>query len=296
MSAQQQEEMVFSRGPEVLAARTLGLTLFFDTVSVQRVALAAAVAEAVALVASQASWIRFGNMTRNEAIDAQLVDEATAYVRRTLSERKDAELAIDSGRTLDGVGAWALRYADSPGYEGDLLGYLQLSLPLDQADALLRLAGRWFREVNFRHGRGGLHLNYDHGDIDAQRNMAMRGHCERYRGVDLGDLVTERRALQQHIKNAQWLTLMGNDMLAADEAQADVLRALPGTQVTRHGLLLRACEQPVPGDAHRREDVTALRDMNAMLEPWLVENLFPLPGFPDEEATRAWLHTVRTER
>jgi hypothetical protein len=158
------------------------------------------------------------------------------------------------------------------------------------------LALRWFGEVNFLHGRGGLHVNYDHGDIDVQRNMAMRGHCERYRGVDLDDLITERRALHEHIKNAQWLTLMGNDMLARDDAQADVLRGLPETLATPHGLLLRACEQPIPGDSHRCEDLTAMREMNDLLAPWLIENLFPLPGFPDEEATRAWLHALRRGR
>jgi hypothetical protein len=293
---EQPDEVVFARGAEVLAARTLALTLFFDTVSVQRVALAAMVAEAVMLVAPQAHWARFGTMTRNEAIDASIASGAIAYVRQMLAERKDAELAIDAGPTLDGVGSWAVRYGDSPSYEGDLLGYVQLSLPLEQTDALLRLALRWFGEVNFVHGRGGLHVNYDHGDIDVQRNMAMRGHCERYRGVDLDDLVTERRALHELIKNAQWLILIGNGMLARDEAQANVLRALPETLTTPHGLVLRVCERPVPGDAHRCEDMTAMREMNAMLAPWLVDNLFPLPGFPDEEATRTWLHALRPER
>lgn len=293
---EQPDEVVFARGAEVLAARTLALTFFFNTASVQRIALAAVVEEAVALVVPQARWARFGTMTRNEAIDASLAGEALAYVRRSLKAREDAELAIDAGGTLDGVGSWAVRYADSPSYEGDLLGYLQLSLPVDQSDALLRLALRWFGEVNFLHGRGGLHVNYDHGDIDVQRNMAMRGHCERYRGVDLDDLITERRALHEHIKNAQWLTLMGNDMLARDDAQADVLRGLPETLATPHGLLLRACEQPIPGDSHRREDLTAMREMNDLLAPWLIDNLFPLPGFPDEEATRAWLHALRRGR
>ena len=294
--SEQLQEVVFARDPEVLAARTLGITFFFNTVSVQRIALDAMAAEAVTLVVPQACWARFGTMTRNEALDAALADEAVGYMRRALADRKDVELAIDSGPTLDSVGPWAVRFADSPSYEGDLLGYVQLSLPLGQVDALLRLALRWFGEVNFLHGRGGLHVNYDHGDIDAQRNLAMRGHCERYRGVDLGDLVTERRALHEHIKNAQWLTLVGDAMLARDEAQTDVLRALPGTLATPNGLLLRAGERPVPGDAHRREDMTTLRDMNAMLAPWLVENLFPLPGFPDEEATRTWLHALRPER
>lgn len=292
---EQPDLVVFARGAEVLAARTLALTFFFDTMSVQRVALATMVAEAVTLVAPRARWARFGTMTRNEAIVASLVGEAIAYVRRTLMERKDAELAIDAGPTLDGVGSWAVRYGDSPGYEGDLLGYVQLSLPIEQTDALSRLALRWFGEVNFLHGRGGLHVNYDHGDIDAQRNMAMRGHCERFRGVDLCDLVTERRALHGHLKNAQWLTLMGNEMLARDEAQANVLRALTDTSTTPNGLMLRACEWPLSGDAHRSEDMTALREMNAMLAPWLVDNLFPLPGFPDEEATRTWLHALRLE-
>lgn len=292
---EQPEEVVFARGAEVLAARTLGLTFFFDTASVQRAALAAVAAEAATLVAPQACWARFGAMTRNEAMDASLAEEAVGYLSRALADRKDVELAIDSGPTLDSVGPWGMRFADSPGYEGDLLGYVQLSLPLGQADALLRLALRWFGEVDFLHGCGGLHVNYDHGDIDAERNLAMRGHCERYRGVDLGDLVTERRALHEHIKNAQWLTLMGEAMLARDEAQADVLRALPGTLATPNGLLLRAGEWPIAGDAHRHEDMATLRDMNAMLAPWLVENLFPLPGFPDEEATRTWLHALRLE-
>lgn len=286
---------VFARNGEVLATRALGLTLYFETAVVDRIALGAMVVEAIGLVTPHARWVRLDATTRNDAMSPALAREAADYVRHTLASGADAELAIDSGATLDGVGPWALRYADSPGYEGDLLGYVQFHMPPADADTLLRLALRWFGEVNFLHGYGGLSLNYDHGDVDAQRNMAMRGHCERFLGVNLSDLVTERRALLADIKNAQWLTLLSHELLARDRAQATVLRSLVDTQATSHGVLLRAGDMPLAGDAHRREDLPALREMNAMLSPWLIENLFPLPGFADEEDTRKWLHALRAK-
>jgi hypothetical protein len=45
----------------------------------------------------------------------------------------------------------------------------------------------WVDSTNFLHGYVGLFMNFDHGDVDKERSVAMRSYCERHLGVDLGD-------------------------------------------------------------------------------------------------------------
>lgn len=298
------DPVVFAHDGEVLAIRTLALTLFFETGTVDRVALGVMASEAIGLVAPHARWMRFDEMTRNKWIDTALLQTGMAFVKDSLLARADGVLIIDSGSTIGGVGQWSFQYVDTPSEEGEVLGSVQLHMPIcsaegpiaadKAADALLRLALRWTGEVNFFHGYGGLSVNYDQGDINARRDMALRGHAERYLGFNLSDLVTERRGLLAQLKNAQWLTFLGNAMLSYNPVHAELLWAWPGSLTTAQGLLLRAGERPEAGDVHRGEDLPALRELNEMLQPWLVDNLFPMPGFfPDEEAVRRWLHSLR---
>jgi hypothetical protein len=286
--------LIFQRGEETLATLTLSCTLFFDTLAVSD-SLADVVSRAVELVAPHATWYRAGDMSRNAPADPRALSHARDLLGAALTTKTDYFLTVDSGVLLDSVGSWSLKYSSAPSYEGDVVGYLQFHV--DQAfvapPVFLQHVRSWVETVNFLHGYAGLSVNYDHGDVDQARNIAMRGFCERHLGVNLSDLVTERRALAGRIKNAQWLTFVGTALLREHETKARQLRSLDRTMLTAQGLLIQACEEPLLGDTHRGENVAPYIDVNAQLKPWLVDNLFPLPGFPDEESTRAWLHKLR---
>lgn len=288
--------VIFERNQETLATLTLSATLFFDTLTASKT-LGDMLSQALDMVAPHATWHRSGDMSRNEAMEQGLAVRYIQLVKSSLSSNTDCFLMLDSGSTLDGVGSWSLKYSNAPSYERDVLGYLQVHVPYDetcsQCESLFRDMAAWVSEVNFLHGYAGLSLNFDHGDIDKARNTAMRAYCERYLGVNLSDLVTERRALVDSIKGAQWLTFIGNALLKQHEEEALLLHPVEGSTATPQGILIRACERPLLGDRYKQQDVTPYINVNTLLTPWLVDNLFPMPGFPDEEATRMWPHRLR---
>jgi hypothetical protein len=288
--------VIFQRGEEVLATLTLSCTFFFDAAA-RADALSDAVIDAVDLVKAQAAWYRAGTMSRNQQVDEEGVANSLQYVREALVAQADCYLMIDSGRPLDAVGGWSVKFGSSPSSEGENLGYFQVHVDHAQvpADVFHRSVRSWVEHVGFLHGYAGFAVNYDFGDVDPRRNAAMRGFCERYVGVSLTDLVTERGALHDGVKNASWLTFIGDALLSRHDADAQNLRAFDGAIATSNGVLLAACPAPLLGDRHTGEDVSAYIQVNDRLQPWLVDNLFPLPGFPDEEATRAYLHKLRPQ-
>jgi len=290
------DAIVFERNGEALATLTLSVTLFFDTLTISDT-LGDMLSQALDIVAPHAIWYRAGDMSRNQAMEEGLAARHGQLVKNALSSNTDCFLMLDSGNTLDAVGLWSLKYSNAPSYEGDVLGYVQIHVPYhetnSQNESLLRDVLAWVSHVNFLHGYGGLSMNFDHGDMDKERNIAMRAYCERHLGVNLSDLVTERRALHDDIKGAQWLTFVGNMLLEKHADAATRLRSTPGATTTPQGILIQACEKPLLGDRHQQQDVTPYINVNALLAPWLVDNLFPMPGFPDEEATRTWLHRLR---
>jgi hypothetical protein len=175
---------------------------------------------------------------------------------------------------------------------------VQVHVPYDannsQHESLFSDVLTWVSGVNFLHGYAGLSMNFDHCEVDKTRNLAMRAYCERHLGVNLSDLITERRALHDSIKGAQWLTFVGNALFGKHEEEMLHIGSTQGATITSQGILIRACDKPLLGDRHQQQDVTPYINVNAQLAPWLIGNLFPMPGFPDEEATRVWLHRLRT--
>jgi hypothetical protein len=235
-------------------------------------------------------------MKRNRAVEESSIVRLAQVVNSALFSKNDCMLIHDSGNSLDAVGSWSLKYSNAPSHRGDVLGYIQVHVPCNETSSsawFAQLVLSWVREVNFLHGYGGLSVNFDHGDLDKERNVAMRAYCERYLGVNLSDLVTERRALRNSIKGAQWLTFLGNTLLDEREEEAFALRSVRGAMSTTKGILIQACDEPLLGDRQRLEALQPYININAVLAPWLVENLFPMPGFPDEEAVREWLYRLR---
>ncbi|MFX1682978.1 DUF3396 domain-containing protein [Mitsuaria sp. CC2] len=289
----QEETIVFSDGDEVLALRTLGATLFFDTGPKAEGVLPALLAT-LERVLPQARWVRAGSARRNQAVSATTAQKLRTLAEDAARQRTDLSIVIDSGEVGDGVGPWALKYSCSPSYDGQIVGYLQVHMPVTEPAQRLR---DWVADAvgrsGFLHGYGGLALNFDHNDINRARGKALHAHVMRYAGVSLSDLIAEKENLQTELKGAQWLTYVGDAMLARDPDAAKALSGHPGAARIGAGVLVQAAAEPLEGDVNRGADLSAYRRVNALLAPWLVDNLFPLPGFPDEEATREWLHRLR---
>ena len=288
-----EESIVFRDGDEVLALRTLGATLFFDTGTRAEGVLPALVA-ALDRVLPHAHWVRAGGARRNQAITATTSDRLRALAEEATRQRADLSIVVDSGQVGDGVGPWALKYSCAPSYDGQVVGYLQFHMPVTEPAQRLR---EWVvaavGQSPFLHGYAGLALNFDHNDINRSRGKALHADAMRYAGVSLSDLVTERESLQTELKGAQWLTYVGDPLLAGNEVAAQALAGHQGARRVGAGLLIQATAEPLEGDVNRKADMSAYVEVSALLRPWLVDNLFPLPGFPDEGATRDWLHRLR---
>lgn len=121
----------------------------------------------------------------------------------------------------------------------------------------------------------------------------MRAFCERFAGVDLTDVITESEALRDSVKSAHWLNFLGDDLLGLDDTASERLRAHETARSTQFGVLLQACPIPVVGDRYSQEDMSSYRTVGRLLSPWLVDTLWPMPGFPDDSAVREWLHRLR---
>lgn len=291
--------IVFEQDGEILVTLTLSVTLFFDTLKVSN-ALGDILSQALGLILPHATWYRARDMTRCQPLKEGAGIEFDQMMKSALVSKKDCFLMLDSGSTFD-TGLWSLKYSNTPSYEGDVLGYFQVHVPYDEAIFQFGLFKQhilaWVSDVNFLHGYAGFSMNFDQGDVNKSRDMAMRAYCERHLGVNLSDLITETEwgALHDCIKGAQWLTFIGNALLEKHADAAARLRTAPGATATPQGILFQACEKPLLGDRHQQQDVTPYIKVNAQLAPWLVDNLFPMPGFPDEEATRTWLHRLRPD-
>jgi hypothetical protein len=289
-------EIINTVGGETRARLSLGMTLFFRGQDFNG-RLSSVLDAAVKLVAPHAVWFRSSGMQRNQASGETVLNATFSKLISRAQAHKNAALVIDSGETLDGIGPWGLRFSYEPELSGHLLGYLQLSLPATDAAGSAALLEEtikeWLSTGCFLHGTAGFAVNYDHGDLDPARNVAMRAFCERFSGVALADLVTESEALMESIKGAQWLTFISHRLLEKDVEAAEALSALRNVTPIGNGILVRACESPILGDRHRGESIVAYQSINAALAPWLVDTLFPMPGFPDEQSVQNWLEKSR---
>jgi hypothetical protein len=294
--------VIHQRDGEVLARPTASTTLFFRHEDLEPGQLHAALNACLDIVGPMATWFRNDLMEANEPASPGALDEQMDLALREMRNGCNFYLFVDSGSTLDAVGPWALRYGHRAEYADEALGWLQLHMPpeclVEHADEFRAHVERLVATLPFWHGTAGFGVNYDYGETDSERNTAIRGALERYAGLDGHDLITESRALLARLKGTQWLTWLHRDLLARHPEVSHALKALADQQDARistrgHGVLVQAGPAPLLGDRHRGETVDSYRQLNAALAPLLVDNLFPLPGFPDEAATRDWLHRVR---
>ena len=238
-------------------------------------------------------------MRRNASVATNTIDVFHEYVYKAYEKTGECFLFIDSGKTPDGVGQSAFKFACLSDPSSEILGYFQFNMPCDPlAVAAAQLSSLFNRCVDssfFLHGYAGFSINFDHGDVNDDRDVAMRAYCERFLGVSLTDLLTESEQLIHTIKGAQWLTFISDSLLQQEEEQSQIVRSADGVSMTPNGILLKASDIPLLGDRHRQKDMQLYRRINALLTPWLVETLYPMPGFPDEESVRSWLYRLRPE-
>nr|WP_297350493.1 type VI immunity family protein [uncultured Caldimonas sp.] len=282
---------------------TGAVTLFFRHTNVDFDALREVLVNSVQLVAPGASWFRNDLMERNEASSPEALAEQVDLAIQEMRAGYNFYLFVDSGSTLDSVGPWALRFGYRGEYGADSLGWLQLHVPAELAVERTSEFGALVKRLTgmfpFWHGSAGLSINYDYGEMDPERNLAIRAALERYAGLDGHDLITESRGLLTALKSAQWQTWIHRDLLARsplarEGAEHLAGRGALGLSMTDGGMLLQAGPVPLLGDRHRNEPVDPYRNANMALAPLLVDNLFPMPGFPDETATHDWLHRLRS--
>lgn len=292
----------------VLCAVGLFLTLYIERGDRPQVraGIKRAHADYVRRVGPRLRW-----MADPETGEPRLVEgDPIADIRRWPShvwERFDVQALFHGGEQVDDADGYSFVAVSRERDEGEL-SYLSASVPLDSTafatpDAFLAWVRQLCEWLGPSHGYAGLGIIAPIGGVDAASARAIYGLGRRFQGLEL-DFPAHHAphlAHEHHIKGINWLTVLG-DPFIAKLGGVDALRAalpqacdvLPftGQETANAGVILRAGERPLWGDASERpmimwgrvsDALRAIRTVNPAVI-WPQE----LPGFDFTESA-AWM-------
>jgi len=184
------------------------------------------------------------------------------------------------------------------------VGVARLMLPTAAAEdprKIIDLTLDLVSKLRFESGHVGFGMNWDAaGDMEIVAKDRMFDVGMRYLGVDLADvditLVAMNRAARPGIKVVNWLTLVGDALLDADDLRRKV-NELDGTgQCLVHqspgGVVIQAGPEPLLGDRNRRADLSVYERVGQVLAPYRFSNhkkVFAGPATPGRDAWAEWL-------
>jgi hypothetical protein len=183
---------------------------------------------------------------------------------------------------------WASEYRDPP------TGMIRLVLPTQMfegaPDKLLALTLSLVKELRFHSGHAGYAVNWDHrGEFAYPSQVRMGVLARRFPGIDLSLIPATLMAIPTGMKRINWVTLLGNELLAKTEVDLVGLdtRPLP------HGLAVIAGSAPKVGDVNRQEDMSGYHQVGRALADLRSQDHIPFitdqDGEPEDERTQEWL-------
>ncbi len=193
-----------------------------------------------------------------------------------------------------GAGSWRFHYRELDPERGGSAGWLQLHTPFDApTDDLLARCLELANTGPFTHGVAGYHAAWNLRDRATSFADAL-AWCRRYAGLHLDDPDAACVHAAKHLTATDWITLVGDRLLAA---QPDLAAALDHAEWTgavrmlraRHGRLVIAGERPSLGDRNTLTLPNEYAEVATALSPWLAPTMAPFakwPTKPDESA--AW--------
>lgn len=241
-------------------------------------------------------WYRTESMKRSKKVTADVLESVGKWFETDFTKREEIGLTLLSGASSEDVGPWGLKFRIQPRLLRTKSAVFRVSLPttaFDDARTFIGLVKSVSKKMPFRSGHAGYSVEYDEGDLNPAREDRMRAWHARFVALDARDLALSGSRFVAGVKGASWLTLLDSEFVAQLGGDKMVANKLidSGVQLAAlpNGLLLQAGARPTLGDVNRREDVSALRAVNALLRPIRVDGGFTLRQFGDREGTRGWL-------
>jgi hypothetical protein len=155
----------------------------------------------------------------------------------------------------DPDGSWSMNVRSVKRRNSGLYSFVRFLLPLDtELELLLELARSVADTVAFHSGHGGLVFAYAKDEKEYAFDE-IYARAARYWGVDIEDLDASILLTRDHIKGVNWLTLLGNGFANGVEGELAALRGEANVHFDklRHGIVISAGPEPVPGDRNRQD-------------------------------------------
>jgi hypothetical protein len=183
---------------------------------------------------------------------------------------------------------WANEYPDPP------TGMIRLLLPTrmfeEAPGKLVDLTSSLVKKLRFHSGHAGYTVNWDHrGEFAHPSRKRMAILARRFPGIDLMEIPATLIAIPTGMKRINWVTLLGNDLLAGKTVDLQGLdtRPLP------HGVAIVAGERPKVGDVNRQEDMSDYHKVGRAVADLRSPDHIPFvadqSGEPQEDRTEEWL-------
>lgn len=249
--------------------------------------------QAVALLRGRVRFFEREDMEGAEPVQADTLDQLPLWLSG--SDRTKDIYTIDlETNTVPNVPSdlafrfWANEYPDPP------TGMIRLVLPVPMfegaPDKLLALTLSLVKELRFHSGHAGYAVNWDHrGEFAHPSHVRMGVLARRFPGIDLSEIPATLMAIPTGLKRINWVTLVGNELMAKAQAELQGLdtRPLP------HGVAIVAGGVPKIGDVNRQEDMSAYhqvgRALASLRSPDHIPFITDKDGEPQDDRTQEWL-------
>jgi hypothetical protein len=222
------------------------------------------------------------------------------WLSKTKSRRDVYVLQLESGVLSEEVSDRAISFQAIECGEEESSGFIRLMLPVhffdEDSGAMVELAKRLFRQVEFNFGQAGYSLNWNEmGRFPEMATTAMGDIRKRYPGLDLADPGSSQYVERGSIKCINWLTMLGETAVKR-LGKSNALQGRFGENIAIHplgkGLMIQAGSAPEIGDANRRRTLPLYHQVGKVLAP-LRDPEHPafltIDEEDDDDATNEWL-------
>lgn len=284
-------------GPSALLVAQV--TAFFDQLPAESEGLVEAYRRVMTAVAPHLTWWRTDAQRGADPIRPEDLETLPKWFSAKARKRSEYEIAASSGSQPGELGPWGFSFAVEREELPSVKGHFQFCFPAallegEGAEQLESLVHGLCEDFPWTSMTAGYAVTVDPGEIEPDRDVAIRNYAMRYLGVECNDLISESELAPGLFKSVNWLTFLG----ARAAGRAELGRAVPSELALttfRHGILIKAGDRPVLGDRSRRQELSAYATADRLLRKARAHHLFPLPGFENEAAARQWLCRFETE-
>jgi hypothetical protein len=253
--------------------------------------------QALALIQKDIKYYEREDMEQGaQRIDAQALHMLPDWLAGSIPTEGIFSLDLESGSAPNlpsdrALHFWSIEEDDKPA------GLIRLNLPADfikeSPKRLLDLVLSLAKNFRFHSGHAGYSVNWDYrGEYAHDSRIKMGVLAGRFPAIDLVEAPATLMAIPEGFKRINWVTLLGNDLLAEKDIEASSWKGLEA-HVLPHGMAFVAGDQPKVGDVNRKEDLSAYHKVGRALAPARSRDHIAFvadsDGDPDDERTERWL-------